>query len=62
MKYICLVYLVEKDMSAMTKKEADTCIEESLAYDDDLRKARPFPRGSRPAAGRGGDYHPGAER
>ena len=35
MKYICLVYLVEKDMSAMTKKEADACIEESLAYDDE---------------------------
>ena len=35
MKYICLVYLVEKDMSAMTKKEADACTEESLAYDDD---------------------------
>jgi hypothetical protein len=29
-------------MSAMTKKEADTCIEESLAYDDDLRKAGHF--------------------
>jgi hypothetical protein len=39
MKYICLVYLVEKDMGMMTKKEADTCTDESLAYDDDLRKA-----------------------
>jgi hypothetical protein len=42
MKYICLVYLVEKDMSVMSKKEADACIEESLAYDDDLRKAGHF--------------------
>jgi len=42
MKYICLVYLVEEDMSAMTRKEADTCVEESLAYDDDLRKAGHF--------------------
>ena len=42
MKYICLVYLVEKDMSAMSKKEADACIEESLAYDDDLRKTGHF--------------------
>jgi hypothetical protein len=39
MKYICLVYLVEKDMSAMTKMEADACTEESLAYDDTLRRA-----------------------
>ena len=39
MKYVCLVYLVEKDMSAMTKNEADACTEESLAHDDDLRKA-----------------------
>jgi hypothetical protein len=39
MKYICLVYLVEKDMGMMTKKEADTCTDESLAYDDALRNA-----------------------
>jgi len=32
MQYVCLVYLVEKDMNAMTKKESDTCIDESLAY------------------------------
>jgi hypothetical protein len=34
MKYICLVYLVENDMNAMSKKEADACVEESRAYDD----------------------------
>jgi hypothetical protein len=39
MKYVCLVYLVEKDMTAMSKKESDTCTDESLAYDDALRKA-----------------------
>jgi hypothetical protein len=39
MKYICLVYLVENDMSAMTKREADVCTDESLAYDEALRKA-----------------------
>jgi len=39
MKYVCLVYLVEKDMSAMTKRESDVCTEESLAYDHTLRKA-----------------------
>jgi len=39
MKYVCLVYLVEKDMNAMTQTEADACTEESLAYDDALRKA-----------------------
>ena len=37
MKYVCLVYLVEKDMNAMTRNEADACIEESLAYDEALR-------------------------
>jgi hypothetical protein len=42
MKYICLVYLVEKDMNAMSKSEADACTEESLAYDDTLRKAGHF--------------------
>ena len=39
MKYICLVYLVEKSMNAMTEKEVDACIDESLAYDDNLRRA-----------------------
>jgi hypothetical protein len=39
MKYICLVYLVEKEMSAMSKREADTCTEESLAYDEGLRRS-----------------------
>ncbi|HJR01637.1 MAG TPA: YciI family protein [Methylomirabilota bacterium] len=39
MKYICLVYLVEKEMIAMSKREADTCTEESLAYDEGLRRS-----------------------
>ena len=39
MRYICLVYLVEKDMEAMSRKEADICTEESLAYDEALRKS-----------------------
>jgi hypothetical protein len=39
MKYVCLVYLVEKDMLAMSTTEADACTEESLAYDEALRKA-----------------------
>ena len=38
MKYVCLVYLVEKDMNALTKRESDACVDESLAYDDALRK------------------------
>ena len=39
MKYVCLVYLVEKDMNKMTKRESDACVDESLAYDDALRKS-----------------------
>jgi hypothetical protein len=42
MKYICLVYLVEKEMNAMTKNEWEACVDESLAYDDALRKAGHF--------------------
>ena len=37
MKYICLVYLVEKELMAMSKTEADACTDESLACDDALR-------------------------
>jgi hypothetical protein len=39
MKYVCLVYLVEKELQVMTQSEADSCRDESLAYDDALRKA-----------------------
>jgi len=40
MQYVCLIYLVEKDMNAMTRNEADACTEESLAYDEALRRGR----------------------
>jgi hypothetical protein len=39
MKYVCLVYLVEEDMNALSKREADACTEESLAYDGALRRS-----------------------
>jgi hypothetical protein len=39
MKYACLVYLVEKELDAMSKSESDACVDESLAYDDALRKS-----------------------
>jgi hypothetical protein len=38
MKYVCLVYVVEKEMEAMSESEADACTDESLAYDDALRR------------------------
>ena len=39
MKYACLVYLVEAEMDAMSRREADACIDESLAYDAALRRS-----------------------
>lgn len=39
MRYACLVYLVEKEMAAMSESEARTCTEESLAYDEALRRS-----------------------
>jgi len=39
MKYVCLVYLVEREMNGMTKRESDTSTDESLAYDDALRRS-----------------------
>jgi hypothetical protein len=38
-KYVCLVYLVEKDMDALSTREADACTEESLSYDEALRRS-----------------------
>ena len=39
MKYVCLVYLVEKEMNALSEREADACTDESLSYDEALRWA-----------------------
>lgn len=39
MKYACLVYLVEKEMEAMSESEAEACTDESLAYDEALRRS-----------------------
>ncbi len=37
------MYLVENEMNAMSKKEPDACIEESLVCDDALRiEVRPI--------------------
>ncbi len=42
MKYLCLVYLEEKKLDAMSKTELDALIDERLAYDDVLRKSGHF--------------------
>jgi hypothetical protein len=39
MKSVCLVYLVEKEMEAMSESEAEACTDESLAYDEALRRS-----------------------
>ena len=42
MRYLCLVYLVEKEMAAMSESEARACTDESLAYDEVLMKSGHF--------------------
>ena len=39
MKYLCLVYIEEKKLDAMSQSESDALIDESLAYDEVLRKS-----------------------
>jgi hypothetical protein len=39
LKYLCLVYLEEKKLYALSKSESEALIEESLAYDEVLRKS-----------------------
>ena len=39
MKYLCLVYVEEKKLNALSKAELDALIAEALAYDDELRKS-----------------------
>ena len=38
MRYLCLVYLVEEEMAAMSENESQACTDESLAYDEALRR------------------------
>jgi hypothetical protein len=39
MKYLCLVYIEEKKLDALSKSELDALIAESLAYDEVLQKS-----------------------
>jgi hypothetical protein len=45
MKYLCLVYIEEKQLDALPKSELDALIDESLDYDEALRKSGHY-RGS----------------
>ncbi|MGA8595736.1 MAG: YciI family protein [Bryobacteraceae bacterium] len=42
MKYLCLVFIDEKKLDALSKEESDRLDRESLAYDDALRKSGHF--------------------
>ena len=39
MRYLCLVYIEEKKLNALSKVELDALIADALAYDDVLRKS-----------------------
>jgi hypothetical protein len=39
MKYLCLVYVDEKKLNAMSKSEMETLVADALAYDEELRKS-----------------------
>jgi hypothetical protein len=39
MKYLCLVYLEEKKLDALSKSEFDALVGEALAYDEELQKS-----------------------
>lgn len=38
MRYLCLIYLEEKKLDALSASEYDALVAESLAYDDELRR------------------------
>jgi hypothetical protein len=42
MKYLCLILLDEKNLDALSKSESESLNDESLAYDDVLRKSGHF--------------------
>jgi hypothetical protein len=39
MKYLCLVYLEEKKLDALSKNEFDALVAEAIAYDEVLKKS-----------------------
>jgi hypothetical protein len=42
MKYLCLVYLEETNLDALSPDDSQALVDESLAYDDELRKSGHF--------------------
>jgi hypothetical protein len=42
MKYLCLIFLDEKKLDALSREESDALDKESLAYDDVLQKNNHF--------------------
>jgi hypothetical protein len=39
MKYLCLVYIEERKLNALSESESEALIEESLAHDDEIRRS-----------------------
>jgi len=39
MKYVCLVYVEETKLDALSKSELEACVDESLDYDEVLRRS-----------------------
>jgi hypothetical protein len=39
MKYLCLVYLEEKRLEALSQSESDALVRDALAYDEALRRS-----------------------
>src|SRR5882762_383244 len=45
MRFVCLGYADESRLQAMSKVELEECVEECLAYDDELRRGGHFAGG-----------------
>ena len=39
MRYLCLVYIEEEKLNAMSREEMDACFAETNAYEEELRKS-----------------------
>jgi len=42
MRYLCLIYLEETKLNALSESEYDALVADSLAYDDELRRSGHF--------------------
>ena len=62
MKFLCLIFLDERVLDDLSKRQYDALVDESLAYDERLRESRHFHHFPGAAVRKGGGHAKGSRR